>query len=126
VRVAEVSGTDLQLSAYRRVTHDRPSVSSIDQARSRSSSAYQRRRISRLLGLSWPAHQHQRRLDPSPGFGLLLVTRSFKRDRLLRSLSDCLGTVRFQELAGVFLDFGCMHGVTLLIVGATGKTNPST
>jgi hypothetical protein len=80
----------------------------------------------RLSGLSWPAHQHQRRLDPSPRFGLLLITRSFKRDRLLRCLSDCLGTVRLQELAGVFLDFGCVHGVTLLIVGATGKASPST
>jgi hypothetical protein len=48
----------------------------------------------------------------------LLVAGLFTGVSLLRRLSNGLGTVRFEELPRVFLDFGGLHGVILLFFSA--------
>jgi hypothetical protein len=72
--------------------------------------------------LAWSSHQHQGRFNPSPNFGLLPVAAFLRGRSSLRRLGNCLGTVRFQELSGVGLDFGGVHGVTLLFVRARQKS----
>jgi hypothetical protein len=72
-------------------------------------------RESTASALVRPAHELQGRLDMSPGLGPFVFALHFEVNGLLGGFDHCVGTVCFQQLPRVVVDFDFSHGVMLLL-----------
>jgi hypothetical protein len=66
-----------------------------------------------------PAHDLHGVFNMAPSSGQLHLAVRFKLDGILGSLRYGAGTVRFQQLPGIGMDFDFSHGVILLLSGST-------
>src|SRR5436190_9098584 len=65
-----------------------------------------------------PAHKLYGLFDMPPVFGQFHLAFCFKVDGVPSGLHNCLGTVCFQQLPRIVMDFDFSHGVMLLSFGA--------
>src|SRR6266487_4603861 len=65
-----------------------------------------------------PAHKLHGVFDMPPVFSQFHLALCFKVDGVLSGLRNCLGTVCFQQLPRIAVNFDFSHGVTLLLFSA--------